>query len=43
MDLLIVSVGINAQTNNTALLVTLHPQEINSLDARWKVRELGDE
>ncbi len=43
MNFLIANFGINAQTNNTALVVTLHPEEINGLDARWKVRELGDE
>lgn len=43
INFLIIGFDVRAQTNNTALVVTLHPQEINNLGASWRIIDLGDE
>lgn len=43
ISFLCISFTGNAQTQNTVLTVTLHPKEINDLNAGWRVKELGSE
>ncbi len=43
ISLLFLCVDVIAQTSNTALVITLHPQEINDLGAGWRIKGSGSE